>query len=100
MNNPHNLVICNLRSVPSSYGLKDTMFKLITQREYNSDEDAIENVDVYSKERKCKAENESSSMENQSIVHKPLRNVGNHTTVSNDDAGGTKMKFHVILFFV
>ncbi|XP_017755890.1 PREDICTED: uncharacterized protein LOC108547746 [Eufriesea mexicana] len=71
-------------SVPSSYGLKNIMFKLITPRGYDSDENVIIDIQDYS--RKTKSENAFPHMEDQSIVHSSLSNQSENV-ISNDDRG-------------
>ena len=73
-----------ISSIPSDYGLKNTMFKLITPHEYDSDEDLDCDMQDYSKE--TKSENQFSWVENKNAIHisvpSEIKNV-----VSNDDAG-------------
>ncbi|XP_068972683.1 nucleolus and neural progenitor protein [Bombus flavifrons] len=73
-----------ISSIPSDYGLKNTMFKLITPREYDSDEDLDCDIQDYNKE--TKSENTFSWVGNKNAIHvsvpSEIKNV-----VSNDDAG-------------
>lgn len=82
-----------LYSIPSDYGLKNTMFKLITPREYDSDEDLDCDIQDYNKE--TKSENTFSWVENKNAIHisvpSEIKNV-----VSNDDAGGIKANLRII----
>ncbi|XP_050574273.1 uncharacterized protein LOC126914402 isoform X1 [Bombus affinis] len=73
-----------ISSIPSDYGLKNTMFKLIIPREYDSDENLDCDIQDYNKE--TKSENTFSSVENKNAIHisvpSEIKNV-----VSNDDVG-------------
>lgn len=71
-------------SIPNDYGIKTTMFKLITPWEYDSDEDLIYNIQDYNKE--VKSENIFSLTKNENIVHNLIPNE-NKNIISNDDTG-------------
>ncbi|XP_043801918.1 uncharacterized protein LOC122719814 [Apis laboriosa] len=71
-------------SIPNDYGLKTTMFKLITPCEYDSDEDLICNTQDYNKE--VKSENIFSLTKNENIVHNLITNE-NKNIIFNDDIG-------------
>lgn len=73
-------------SIPN-YGLKTTMFKLITPWEYDSDEDLnkiVYNTQDYNKE--VKSENIFSLTKNENIVHNLIPNE-NKNIIFNDDTG-------------
>lgn len=73
-----------ISSIPSNYGLKNTMFKLITPREYDSDEDL--NCDIQDYNKETKSENTFSWVENKNAIHVSVPSEIKNG-VSNDDAG-------------
>lgn len=81
------LLLINLYfySVPNDYGLKNTMFKLITP--YDSNEDLASSIQDNNK--KTKSENAVSCLENKNISNKIV------TVTSNDDTGGIKTNLRV-----
>lgn len=77
-------------SVPSSYGLQNSMFKLIIPHEYDSDEDVSFNIQ-YNTE-KTYSENESLPIEKESITSNVVPMSENKSIVPDVDTGGIQIK--------
>ncbi|XP_017878078.1 uncharacterized protein LOC108623790 [Ceratina calcarata] len=70
--------------VPQTYGVKNTMFKLLTPRDHDSDEDPF--LDVQDSYRTIKLEESSSHVENLDTLNS---SVDTQKVVPNDDTGET-----------
>ncbi|CAL7934564.1 unnamed protein product [Xylocopa violacea] len=77
-------------SVPSNYGLKNTMFKLITPRDYDSDEDLFFDIQDYNK--KTEPKNVFSCMQRANTMGNSFPRVESKNIVPNDETGEKRRK--------
>ncbi|CAK9821047.1 Nucleolus and neural progenitor protein [Anthophora plagiata] len=70
--------------VPRNRAVKNTMFKLITPCDDDSDEDLVSDVQDFSKEIESKI---SPSYVEKKSAHNPAPNINNNNIIPNDDTG-------------
>ncbi|KOC69067.1 Uncharacterized protein C3orf17 like protein [Habropoda laboriosa] len=83
--------------VPKNHAVTNTMFKLITPRDYDSDEEILSDVQDLSKETKSEIASLNVGKE---YIQNPVTNIENSNIMPDDDTGGIKLMFQIYTFII